>query len=45
MAKKKKSETLEDILDRIEADIQSIRDKTSEDTDNYDDSDDESNDE
>ena len=45
MAKKKKSETLEDILDRIEADIQSIRDKTSEDTDNYDDSDDESEDE
>jgi len=45
MAKKKKSETLEDILDRIEADIQAIRDKTSEDTDNYDDSDDESDDE
>ena len=45
MAKKKKSETLEDILDRIEADIQYIRDKTSEDTDNYDDSDDESDDE
>jgi hypothetical protein len=45
MAKKKKSETLEDILDRIEADIQSIRDKTSEDTDNFDDSDDESDDE
>ena len=42
MAKNKKSETLEDILDRIEADIQSIRDKTSEDTD---DSDDESDDE
>jgi hypothetical protein len=45
MAKKKKSETLEDILDRIEADIQAIRDKTSEDTDNFDDSDDESDDE
>jgi len=45
MAKKKKSETLEDILDRIEADIQAIRDKTSEDTDNYDDSDDDSDDE
>jgi hypothetical protein len=45
MAKKKKSETLEDILDRIEADIQSIRDKTSENTDNFDDSDDESDDE
>jgi hypothetical protein len=45
MAKKKKSETLEDILDRIEADIQSIRDKTSEDTDNFEDSDDESDDE
>lgn len=27
MAKKKKEETVEDILDRIEADIQSIRDK------------------
>ena len=37
MAKKKKSETLEDILDRIEADIQSIRDKTSENTDDLDD--------
>jgi len=45
MAKKKKSETLEDILDRIEADIQAIRDKTSEDTDDSDDSDDESEDE
>jgi hypothetical protein len=45
MAKKKKSETLEDILDRIEADIQSIRDKTSEDTDDFDNSDDESDDE
>ena len=45
MAKKKKSETLEDILDRIEADIQSIRDKTIEDTDDFDDSDDESDDE
>jgi hypothetical protein len=45
MAKKKKSETLEDILDRIEADIQSIRDKTSQDTDDFDDSDDESDDE
>jgi len=45
MAKKKKSETLEDILDRIEADIQAIRDKTSEDTDDFDDSDDESEDE
>ncbi len=40
MAKKKKAETLEDILDRIEADIQSIRDKTSEDNDDFDDSDD-----
>ena len=45
MAKKKKSETLEDILDRIEADIQSIRDKTSENTDDFDNSDDESDDE
>jgi hypothetical protein len=45
VAKKKKSETLEDILDRIEADIQSIRDKTSEDTDDFDNSDDESDDE
>jgi len=46
MAKKKKSETLEDILDRIEADIQSIRDKTSENTDDFDDDfDDESEDE
>jgi hypothetical protein len=45
MAKKKKSETLEDILDRIEADIQAIRDKTSEDTDDFDDSEDESDDE
>ena len=45
MAKKKKSETLEDILDRIEADIQSIRDKTSENTDDFEDSDDESDDE
>jgi hypothetical protein len=45
MAKKKKSETLEDILDRIEADIQAIRDKTSEDTDDFDDSDDESDEE
>ena len=45
MAKKKKSETLEDILDRIEADIQAIRDKTSEDTDDFEDSDDESDDE
>ena len=45
MAKKKKSETLEDILDRIEADIQAIRDKTIEDTDDFDDSDDESDDE
>jgi hypothetical protein len=45
MAKKKKAETLEDILDRIEADIQSIRDKTSENTDDFEDSDDESDDE
>jgi len=45
MAKEKKSETLEDILDRIEADIQAIRDKTSENTDDFDDLDDESNDE
>ena len=45
MAKEKKSETLEDIWDRIEADIQAIRDKTSEDTDDFDDSDDESDDE
>jgi len=45
MAKKKKSETLEDILDRIEADIQAIRDKISEDTEDFDDSDDESDDE
>jgi len=45
MAKKKKQETLEDILDRIETDIQSIRDKTSENTDDFDDLDDESEDE
>ena len=45
MPKKKKAETIEDILDRIEADIQAIRDKTSEDTDDFDDSDDESDDE
>ena len=42
---KKKNETIEDILDRIEADIQAIRDKTSENTDDFDDSDDESDDE
>ena len=45
MAKKKKSETLEDILDRIEADIQSIRDKTSENTDDFVDDSDEDSDE
>ena len=45
MAKKKKQETIEDILDRIEADIQAIRDKTSENTDDFDDLDDESDDE
>lgn len=46
MAKKKKQETIEDILDRIEADIQAIRDKVeleNDDTDN--DFDDESDDE
>lgn len=46
MAKKKKEETIEDILDRIEADIQAIRDKNElnnqdSDDDFEDDSDDE----
>ena len=45
MAKKKKEETIEDILDRIEADIQAIRDKTEENNDDFDSDDDESNDE
>ena len=46
MAKKKKEETIEDILDRIEADIQAIRDKTEEINDDFDsDDDDESDDE
>ena len=40
MAKKKKSETLEDILDRIEEDIQIIRDKAMEQDDMDDDLDD-----
>ena len=31
MAKKKKEETIEDIIDRIEEDLQTIRDKASED--------------
>jgi len=31
MAKKKKEETIEDIIDRIEEDLQTIRDKSSED--------------
>ena len=46
MPKKKKEETIEDILDRIEADIQTIRDKNelnNDDSDN--DFDDESEDE
>lgn len=46
MPKKKKEETIEDILDRIEADIQAIRDKNelnNDDSDN--DFDDESEDE
>lgn len=38
MAKKKKEESLEDILDRMEEDIQKIRDKTDEDA--FDDDDD-----
>ena len=42
---KKKKETLEDILDRIEADIQTIRDKIEENNDNFDDSEDESDEE
>ena len=46
MARKKKEETIEDILDRIEADIQAIRDKNElnnqdSDDDFEDDSDDE----
>lgn len=50
MPKKKKEETIEDILDRIEADIQAIRDKNelnNDDSDNDfdDDFDDESEDE
>lgn len=45
MAKKKKEETIEDILDRIEADIQAIRDKTEEINDDFDSGDDESDDE
>jgi len=50
MPKKKKEETIEDILDRIEADIQAIRDKNelnNDDSDNDfdDDFDDDSDDE
>ena len=46
MAKKKKEETIEDILDRIEADIQAIRDKNELNTqDSDDDFDDDSDDE
>ena len=45
MPKKKKEETIEDILDRIEADIQAIRDKTEENTDDFDDFENESDDE
>ena len=45
MPKKKKEETIEDILDRIEADIQAIRDKTEENTNDFDDSDDDFEDE
>lgn len=37
MPKKKKEETIEDILDRIEADIQAIRDKNELNNDNSDD--------
>jgi len=37
MAKKKQSETIEDILDRVEEDIQKIRDKVWELEDNQDD--------
>jgi len=36
MPKKKKEETIEDILDRIEADIQAIRDKIELNNDNSD---------
>lgn len=53
MPKKKKEETIEDILDRMEADIQAIRDKNelnNDDSDEFDedfddDSDDDSDDE
>ena len=38
MAKKKKEETTEDILDRIEEDIQKIRDKIWEEQDDEEDS-------
>lgn len=37
MPKKKKEETIEDILDRIEADIQAIRDKNELNNDDSDD--------
>ena len=42
MAKRKQSETIEDILDRIEEDIQSIRDKVWELEENQEDEDDDS---
>lgn len=45
MPKKKKEETIEDILDRIEADIQAIRDKNELNNDDSDDFDDDSDDE
>ena len=48
MPKKKKEETIEDILDRIEADIQAIRDKNelnNDDSDDFDDDSDEDSDE
>ena len=36
---KKKAETIDDILDRIEDDLQTIRDKASEEIEEWDDSD------
>ena len=42
MAKRKQSETIEDILDRIEEDIQSVRDKVWEFEENQEDEDDDS---
>ena len=42
MAKRKQSETIEDILDRIEEDIQSVRDKVWQLEENQEDEDDDS---